>query len=52
MSPRHPSLHFKRIGTVYSVRTGLHYRALDAEDDGTFVWFWIGAHDDYDQLLS
>jgi hypothetical protein len=32
--PHHPSLHFKRIDRVWSVRVGAHYRALgmDAED--------------------
>jgi len=29
--PRHPSLHFKRIGRVWSARVGLHHRALAAE---------------------
>ena len=24
--PRHPSLHFKKIGELWSVRVGLHYR--------------------------
>ncbi|MGO9271156.1 MAG: hypothetical protein ACLQOO_13025 [Terriglobia bacterium] len=27
-SPRHPSLHFKRIGRFWSARVGLYYRAL------------------------
>ena len=27
-NPRHPSLHFKKIGELWSVRVGLHYRAL------------------------
>jgi hypothetical protein len=26
-NPRHPSLHFKRIGKLWSVRVGDHYRA-------------------------
>jgi hypothetical protein len=25
--PRHPSLHFKRIGRLWSARVGLHHRA-------------------------
>jgi hypothetical protein len=25
--PHHPSLHLKRIGKLWSVRVGLHYRA-------------------------
>lgn len=50
-NPRHPSLHFKRIGELWSVRVGAHYRALATEDDDGYVWFWIGSHDDYDRLL-
>ena len=29
---RHPSLHFKRIGDLWSARVGLHYRALALDD--------------------
>ena len=29
--PRHPSLHFKQIGNLWSVRVGDHYRALGTE---------------------
>lgn len=52
-NPRHPSLHFKRIGELWSVRVGLHHRALALDDspDGV-VWFWIGHHDEYDRLLD
>jgi hypothetical protein len=52
--PFHPSLHFKRISpTVYSVRIGLDYRALGRrEADDLIVWFWIGPHSEYDQLVS
>ena len=27
-NPKHPSLHFKQIGNLWSVRVGKHYRAL------------------------
>ena len=52
-NPRHPSLHFKKIGELWSVRVGLHYRALalDNPPDGV-VWFWIGVHDEYDHLIE
>jgi hypothetical protein len=49
--PRHPSLHFKRIGKVWSVRVGLHHRALAAERNEEIVWIWIGTHAEYDLLL-
>ena len=49
--PRHPSLHFKRIGKLWSVRVGIHYRALATERDGEMVWIWIGNHAEYDLLI-
>jgi hypothetical protein len=30
----------------------LHYRALAIEDGDAFVWFWIGTHAEYDQLIQ
>jgi hypothetical protein len=33
----HPSLHFKRIGKLWSVRVGAHYRALGTEVEGGIV---------------
>jgi hypothetical protein len=50
--PQHPSLHFKKVGRLWSVRVGLHYRALAVEDGNNLVWFWIGTHAEYDQLLG
>lgn len=51
-NPRHPSLHFKKAGRLWSVRVGLHHRALAVEDGSDLLWFWIGSHADYDQLLG
>ena len=50
--PTHPSLQFKRIGALWSVRVGRDYRALGKESDQHIVWFWIGSHSDYDKLVS
>ena len=50
--PHHPSLHFKKVGRFWSVRVGLHYRALAVEDGQDMVWFWIGSHAEYDRLIS
>ena len=53
--PQHPSLHFKRVGRskqLWSVRVGMHYRALAVEKPEGMVWFWIGTHAEYDRLLS
>ncbi|HVX83490.1 MAG TPA: hypothetical protein VH253_01610 [Phycisphaerae bacterium] len=48
---RHPSLHLKRVGDKWSVRIGLHYRALAVESHGNMVWFWIGPHAEYDRMI-
>ena len=50
--PRHPSLHFKRIGVVWSVRVGERYRALGHDVPGGIQWFWIGSHADYDKIVG
>ena len=49
--PAHPSLHFKRIGLLWSVRIGLHYRALGHDVPAGIQWFWIGTHADYDRII-
>ena len=50
--PRHPSLHFKKVGRFWPIRVGLRYRALAVEVDGDMLWFWIGTHADYDRLIE
>lgn len=53
--PTHPSLRFKQVHAerpIFSVRVGLGYRALGVRDGDDMIWFWIGSHADYDQLLS
>ena len=49
---RHPSLHFKRIGRFWSVRVGLHYRALAVEYETAVVWFSVGSHAEYNRLVG
>jgi hypothetical protein len=49
--PQHPSLHFKRVGRLWSVRVGIGYRALAADGDDGPVWFWIGSHAEYDRIV-
>jgi hypothetical protein len=48
---KHPSLHLKKIGRLWSVRVGAHHRALGLDKPEGIVWFWIGSHSDYDKLL-
>jgi len=49
--PRHPSLHFKKVGKLWSARVGRHHRALAIEDEEGFIWVWMGTHKAYDHIL-
>ena len=53
----HPALEFKTVigrdgRTYYSVRIGIHYRALADLRNNELYWFWIGTHAEYDNLLA
>ena len=50
--PDHGSLHFKKIGDVWSVRVSRGHRAVGLLQGDTIQWFWIGPHDDYERLLK
>jgi len=50
-NPRHPSLHFKKIGAFWSVRVDIMHRALAVQDSDDFIWVWIGSHDEYERLI-
>ena len=48
-NPFHASLHFKEVRPrVWSIRISQKYRALGQESGEMIVWYWIGAHDEYD----
>jgi hypothetical protein len=54
---QHPSLQFKKVGErrgveVWSVRVTLYYRALAIKREDGYLWFWIGDHKAYDQLVA
>ena len=52
-NPYYPSLQFKRIDPqepIYSVRIGLHYRAVGIWEGDTILWYFIGTHAEYDHL--
>lgn len=49
--PRHPSLHFRKVGKLWSVRAGLNHRVFAVEDGKDFIWVWIGIHDDYERMI-
>jgi hypothetical protein len=42
----------KKIGPFWSARVGLHYRVLARDRVEGLVWFWIGHHSEYSQLLK
>jgi hypothetical protein len=47
-----PSLRLKKVGVFWSARVGLHFRVLAKERAEGLVWFWIGHHSEYDQLIK
>jgi hypothetical protein len=51
-NPFHPSLRFKRFKQEFwSVRVGEHHRAVGYfQDSDTFVWVWIGSHEEYNKF--
>ena len=52
-NPRHPSLRFERKKPeLWSVRVGGGHRALARQMGDDLIWFWIGAHDEYERLLK
>ena len=50
-NPSHPSLQFKEVEDLWSIRVGLHYRALGKMRMDGLYWFWIGPHSVYDKLM-
>jgi len=55
VNPTSSGLHFKKIHAkqeIYSLRITLDYRALTIKSDETYIWFWIGNHKDYEELIS
>jgi hypothetical protein len=53
--PYHPSLHFKQVHStrpIFSLRITKAYRAVGIQQDKQIIWFWIGSHGDYDNLLK
>ena len=52
-NPRHRPLRFKRIrDNLWSGRVTDDFRALATIDGDTWLWFWIGPHDEYERLIS
>jgi len=54
-NPGHPSLRFKKLtgrGDVWSVRVNDDIRAACQRRGDTVRWFWIGTHNEFDNLFS
>jgi len=54
-NPKHPSLHYKKVHSskpIYSARVSSKHRAVGIVDNDTIVWFWIGIHAEYEELLK
>ena len=50
--PYHPSLHFKKIGDLWSARVGIHHRVLGVDVEDGLLWLWIGTHAEYDRITG
>ena len=50
--PHHPSLRLNKVGSFWSARVGLRFRALARDRAEGLVWFWIGHHGEYDRFLK
>ena len=53
--PSHPSLQFKRVSQkqpIYSARVSINYRVLGLLESDHIYWYWIGVHDEYDELVK
>ncbi len=53
--PGYSSLRFKRVHSslpIYSVRITKDYRAIGILKGNDIIWFWVGSHSDYDNLLK
>jgi hypothetical protein len=49
---RHPSIRLRKVGSYWSARVGLYYRALAVEAQDGLLWFWIGTHAEYDEIVG
>ncbi len=55
LDPNHPSLRFKKVHNsmpIYSARVDLDWRAVGVLKNETMVWFWVGSHQHYEELLK
>ncbi|RKU30570.1 hypothetical protein C6499_05905 [Candidatus Poribacteria bacterium] len=51
----HPSLQFKKTydtEPIYFVGININYRTIGVVENEEIVWFWIGPHAEYENLLG
>lgn len=55
INPNHPSLDFKAIHArepIFAARIGLGYRAKGLLEEEALIWFWVGSHEDYNNIIK
>ena len=52
LNPQYPSLYFKKVNRYWSARVGRKYRTLAVETQAGLIWFWIGSHPQYDEMIG
>ena len=50
--PHHPSLGFQAKVSVWTVDIGRSYRTMAFRKGNHLWWFWIGSHEDYNNILN
>jgi hypothetical protein len=55
INPYYSSLHFKQVHStrpIFSIRITKDYRAIGTIQGEDIIWFWIGTHSEYENILS
>lgn len=53
--PYYPSLELKQVHPakpIYSARINRDYRAVGIKSEDESIWYWIGSHSNYDNLIA
>lgn len=48
----HQNVRVSQRQPIYSARVSISYRVLGLLESDHIYWYWIGAHDEYDELLK
>lgn len=51
-NPAHPSLRLERLACdprAWALRVTLNYRAVALRQGDTWIWLWIGTHQEFDR---